>query len=412
MKKKKLLLSLCVFLSMLLPIHLESQVVDQEPSNPQKQLENQQKQIQDLQEEMRMLKEQLYRTQVPANADKSSQTSPEQELKKGPVYINKGKVFARIFMDYANNLTHAGDRRQGIDISRAYLGYDYQMTQELSARVMIDAAPEGILAQTGKSNTASLKNPVLKNAYIKYQDKENKYYIMGGMFTTLENTGYLKYWGNRYISKGLAVDSKMDKGTDIGIAGNYRFNKLISVEASIMNGEGYKTISKNGSFLYTLSVPLQITKNFEFKPLFSIKTGEDNHLKDKMFMSFLAGYKNKFISGGVEFAETFNDGKDDLNKYGYSIFINGKLNEKFKLIARYDQVKNTESSKSFSGYDIYGENGAFAGHYNLAMFGIEYKLIKNIKIAPAYMLRTLKNANQNQKDININTIYLFLECSF
>lgn len=365
--------------------------------NYEKQLELQQQQIQELQQQMQTLLNQT-------SKEKSQDVKPKEE--DGVVYVNKGKVFARVFMDYTNNLRGTDYRRQGFDISRAYLGYDYQMTTTISARVMIDAAPEGIISQSGPDSSGKFGNPVLKNAYVKYDN--NRLAVTFGMFTTLENGYYNKHW-DRYIAKGFAVDSKLDKGTDIGVSGSYKFNNFVTLEGAIMKGEGFKKISKDGSFVYTIAAPLKLSEHFTFRPLFSIQTGENYHRKDRMFVSLFLNYKSKFIDASFEYLESFNEGESNLNKYGFSWIIRGKINNKFKPFARFDILKSNKSSSSYSGYDLLETADFFQGHTNTLNVGLEYSPIKNLKFAPTFSLKNYRKASADLKDINGKSLSLFVE---
>jgi len=270
---------------------------------------------------------------------------------------------------------------------------------------MIDGTPDGTLAQTGKDDVVNFKNPAMKNVYLKYET--DKFTITGGMVTTPHVVIPLQYWENRYVLKNFSSENKLAKGADIGLIGSYKINPILSVDAAILKGEGYRKISKNNMYQYVIGAIINPTKHIVFRPLFDIKTGENEHKKDRMYAAGFLGYKDSNLRIGTEFAKVFNDG---TNKYGYSLFANGKIAPKMKIFGRFDVYSTDLSSSNYSGYDFYNENNSwFAGHTNMFLFGWEYEPVKGVKIAPNFIHKLYKKADIDGKNMHSNTLAVSVE---
>ncbi|MGM5631071.1 hypothetical protein O2K51_09225 [Apibacter raozihei] len=368
--------------------------------NYQKQMEQQQQQIKELQEQMKILQAQ--------NTSSLNNNSVSETKKESTEFKPKGRVFGRIFMGYANSLENKSDRRQGFDIARSYLGYDYQITENLSTRIMIDATPEGTLAQIGKENVQSLKTPALKNVYIKYETE--KVSVTAGMFATPHVVIPLQYWENRYINKSFPIANGLARGADIGITGVYKIAPYLSVDAAILKGEGFRKISKDNMYQYVVAATITPFKNMIIRPLFDIKTGENLHRKDRMYATALIGYRNSKISAGAELSKVFNDGAAEVDKYGYSLFLNGKITKQIKIFGRADVYSTSLPESYYSGYDFFNaDNKAFTGHTDMFIFGLEYIIAKGVKISPNFNYKVYKKAGDRGQDLHSNTLAVSME---
>ena len=72
-----------------------------------------------------------------------------------------GRVIARGFLDYSSGFGEANKER-GFDITRAFLGYNYQFTKTFSGQVIIDGA-------AGKTSSDGME-VYLRNAFINWKD--------------------------------------------------------------------------------------------------------------------------------------------------------------------------------------------------------------------------------------------------
>lgn len=298
-----------------------------------------------------------------------------QENKK---FEPSGKVIVRSFFDYSQGFGEA-NKESGFDITRALLGYKYQLTPTLSGQVVIDGA-------SGRTSANKLE-VYLRNAFLTWNDK--------GFNVNLGLTGLLQfklqedYWEHRYVLKSFQDLNKMGHSVDLGVTAQYMFNKYVSADFSFTNGAGYKDISKNESKRYAAGLNLSPLKGLILRVYGDIYN-ESETLRDKLpeglesgsyknqyNLSLFSGYKNEYVSLGAEFNKMLNKGFiDNKNCYGYSFYSSINVAPKWNIYARYDLMDSnkptgyTEKWNSLDG--------------QLLIAGVEYRPIKQLKISPNF----------------------------
>lgn len=294
-----------------------------------------------------------------------------------------GRIIARGFLDYSAGLNKANND-SGFDITRAFLGYNYQITETLSGQVVIDAA-------AGRTASGSLETH-LRNAFVRYKDKNLE--INVGQIGLMQFSTQEDYWTHRYVMKSFQDLYKMAPSVDLGVTAEYQFNSFIAADLSLTNGEGYKNFSKNNSNRYAAGVNLKPIENLLFRVYADIYSDSEDirgsapsgstniTFKDQYTLSLFTGYQNKKISGGLEFNKVFNkdmvEGKD---YYGYSVYGSVEVAKKWRVFARYD-LMDSNTPTNFS--ESWNDDG------QLMMMGFEFVPMKQIKIAP-----NVRNINSN-----------------
>ena len=142
-----------------------------------------------------------------------------------------GKPLALIFTNFNTAFTD-GESHPSFEITRAYLGYEYNFSKELYAKLVLDV---GDPKAGGLQMTA-----YLKNAYLQYT--KNKLALSFGMISTTQFKVSEKIWGLRYIEKSFQDAYKFNASADLGISAAYKIGDLLSVDLIVANGEGYKLI--------------------------------------------------------------------------------------------------------------------------------------------------------------------------
>lgn len=314
------------------------------------------------------------------------------------IFKPSGNIILRSFFDYSNNFGTA-DKESGFDITRAFLGYKYQLTPTLSGQVIIDGA-------SGRTSSNKLE-VYLRNAFINWKDKG--FDINLGLIGLLQFNLQEEYWKHRYVLKSFQDLNKMGHSVDLGATIKYKFNPFISADVSLTNGEGYKNISKNNSTRYAAGLTLNPVKNTVFRiytDLYNHSEAlrdklpegiENSTYKDQYTLALFAGYQNKIISGGVEFNKIFNKGfieKKDC--YGYSVYASAKVAPKWRVFARYDLMDSSKPKNFKEDWnDLDGQ---------LAIVGVEFQPIKQLKISPNF-----RNINP---DRDKSEQYVFLNFDF
>lgn len=305
-----------------------------------------------------------------------------------------GKAIIRGFIDYHTGFGEANDVR-GFDIERAFLGYEYKITRNLSTRVVIDGA-------SGKTSTGALE-VYLRNALVTWKDK--------GLSVNLGLTGLMqysiqeKYWMHRYILRSFQDEYKMAPSVDLGTTIQYTFNPYISADISLTNGEGYKKVMKDNSMRYAAGISVYPIENLILRVYADIYNDDGNqrdalpsealeaNYKDQQTLSLFAGYQDKNISIGAEYNKVYNKGFiDNKDYFGYSFYSSVKIAPKWRVFGRYDLMDSTIPDNFNNPWNKY--DGQFI------MIGAEFQPFKYIKIAPNF-----RNTNRDREK---SEQYLFI----
>jgi hypothetical protein len=274
-----------------------------------------------------------------------------------------GKPVALIFTNF-NMAFEDGETKKAFEITRAYLGYEYNFSKEWYAKIILDVGDPKIGAFQSVA--------YLKNAYVQYN--KNKFTASAGMISTTQFKVSEKTWGLRYIEKSFQDAYKFNSSADLGFNLDYEFADFISADFSIINGEGYKVLQNDNYVRPGLGVTVTPLKNIVAR-VFVDNMGDS--IKQQSLATFLA-YKGKRLVVGAEYNYQKNyDMADGQDQYGTSFYATYKAADKFLLFGRFDDLK----SKSLAG-----ENNPwnYSNDGQLIMAGVEYSPIKGVKIAPNY----------------------------
>jgi hypothetical protein len=165
-----------------------------------------------------------------------------------------GKPEALIFTDFSHSST--GDASQNkFKITRAYLGYSYNFSPSWSGRAVLDVVNTGA---AGYHHSA-----FLKYGYLQYQ-KQNLT-VKFGMIATKSFELQEKIFGNLYIIKVLQDQYVMNLSTDLGASAEHTFSDLISADAILENGEGYKINDADSALKVGVGVTLHPLKELTIR---------------------------------------------------------------------------------------------------------------------------------------------------
>lgn len=292
-----------------------------------------------------------------------------------------GYVIARGFLDYSTGFGKVNNQK-GFDIKRAFLGYNYDISPSLSARVIIDGA-------AGKTSSNSIGIHV-RNVMVTWKDKG--FTINGGLTNLMQFSIQEKYWMHRYLIESFQDLNKMAPSVDLGATAQYAFNPFVSADFSITNGEGYKNVKKDNNMRYAAGLNVYPTKNTILRvytdvynddealrdalPL-NIAEGSAASYKDQYTLSLFAGYQDKVISAGAEYNRVYNKGfVENKDYYGYSFYSSAKVAPKWRAFARYDLMDSSAPSYFVTPWnDLDGQ---------LIIVGAEFQPTKQLKIAPNF----------------------------
>lgn len=296
-----------------------------------------------------------------------------------------GKPLALIFTNFNTTFTD-GESHPSFEITRMYLGYEYNFSKNWYAKAVLDVGDPKV---GGLQMTA-----YLKNAYVEYNTGNLKAYF--GMISTTQFKVSEKIWGYRYIEKSFQDAYKFNSSADLGFNIDYKFADFLSADFSVINGEGYKLVQNDDFLRPGLGLTITPVKTITAR-VFGDYMGKE--VKQQSLATFLA-YTGKKLVVGAEYNYQqnvgMNDGKD---LFGTSIYATFKPSDKIKIFARFDDLKSNTPDGESTNWNL-GKDG------QLLMAGVEFIPVKGVKIAPNF--RSWNTADES----NPNSTYLYLNFEF
>jgi len=288
-----------------------------------------------------------------------------------------GSPFVKIFTNFNNKLNDE-QNTSAFEIKRAYLGYKYKMSKSFSGKVTLDF---GDPKDGGKLELTAY----LKHAYVQYQ-KGNLLAKFGliatSSFKTQEN-----FWGGRYLFKSFQDEYKYESSADQGLYVLYKIHDMISIDMSVLNGEGYKNLEADDIRKYTAGLTLTPLSGIMLRAYYD-EMG--NSVKQKT-MSLFASYKFKEFKIGAEYNSRVNHKNIDGSDLEGMSFYGGYNLDFMRVFARYDEL----SSKN----DWNTEKDGSA-----IIIGAEFSPVKGFKITPNY-----QGWNPSKEGVNL-THGMYLNC--
>jgi hypothetical protein len=271
-----------------------------------------------------------------------------------------GKPFAKIFTNFHSNFSDDGNT-SAFEITRAYFGYKYNLSKNFFAKINLEVG--------NPKSGDFIQIAYLKYAMVSY--KTDKFLIDFGLIGLYQFQIQEKFWGHRYIYKSFQDAYKFGSSADLGISITYKPHKIISLDVTVINGEGYKKIQANETYKVCFGLTLKPAKGL-------IVRGYYDLMKDSVAQSTISafiGYSTKKFSVGAEYnlQENHNMIKDQ-NYSGVSVYSSYQINNKFEVFGRYDNL----SSVKIDGAD---EDWNIAKDGQIIIAGLEYSPIKYLKIS-------------------------------
>lgn len=294
-----------------------------------------------------------------------------------------GNLLALLFTNFHTSFSD-GETMPAFEITRTYLGYEYNFSKELYAKVVLDVGnPEA-----GKLEMTAY----LKNAYFQY--KKNNFTASFGLISTTQFKVSEKIWGNRYIEKSFQDAYKFNSSADLGINLDYKFSDFISVDFSVINGEGYKQLQSDKLLRPGAGITMNPVKNVTAR-VFADVMGDVT--KQQSLATFLAYTGDKFtVAGEYNYQQNFGmaEGHD---VYGTSFFATYQASDIVKIFGRYDNLASATLDGESDAWQLSKDGQLF-------MAGLEFSPVKGVKLAPNF--RMWNTADEAAPNIS----YLYLNC--
>jgi len=279
-------------------------------------------------------------------------------------FMPNGRPFALVYTDVNYSFNKAGNSK-AFEITRAYLGFEYSFSKNISSKVNIDIADPG----AGKLQMTAF----IKNAFVQY--KNNNLSARIGMITTDQFNLSEKHWGYRYIYKSFQDAYNFGPSADLGAAFEYSPAKIISFDISVLNGEGYKRIQSDSTFKTTFGLTFRPFNGFVLRGYYDMM--KKNHVQ--ISSSVFVGYTYKNFKAGLEYNIQKNNGMIAGHDFsGISAYSSIIMAQKVSLFVRYDNLKSIVTGNETDPWNKSKDGQLFMG-------GFDYSPITGVKIAPTFL---------------------------
>lgn len=272
-----------------------------------------------------------------------------------------GSPFAKIFVNY-HSLSVGKEKNTAFQLQRAYFGYSYNLSETFSSKVNLDVGnPE---------NGSKLEmTAYLKNAYVQYE--EYGITTKFGLIPTSQFELSEKIWAGRYLYKSFQDQHDMGYSADLGMYLSYKIHKIISVDASILNGEGYKKLAADNIMKYAAGVTLKPLEGVTLRTYYD----ELGNSVIQRTIAFFGAYQYENLTFGAEYNQQLNHKNiKDSDLKGMSFF--GSYKTSFaRFFARFDQLSSKDNWNEMSKKNADG---------SAIIAGAEFFPVRGLKISPNY----------------------------
>ena len=260
----------------------------------------------------------------------------------------EGNPSAKIFSNFNYDMSaEEGENAfKEFEIKRAYLGYSYTIDDRFSTKITFDV---------GSNSAGSEYTAFLKIASLKWKASDNLTLNLGMVGT--KNFKFMeKTWGKRYIEKSAQDKYKWANSADAGVTADYKISDNLSLDAQILNGEGYKnTQSSNGLFRGGLGITYTVMKSLKLRLHQDIMPREiyDEMNASQTITTAAIAFSTDNITIGAEIDKMENiDNVTDTEQEMISFYGDYKIFDKYKVFARHDDASETTNAGSYTIYGI------------------------------------------------------------
>lgn len=304
-----------------------------------------------------------------------------------------GDVQFKVFWNYHADLSENATQKSAFELKRAYLGYKYNFSEAISAKVTLDV---------GDNSGGSAYTAYLKTAQLDWKVASSIKLSMG-LIGMKQFNDQEKFWGYRYVFKSFQDQNGYGSSADLGVSAEFKLSKNLKANFLIANGEGYKKLQDEdgkqkvgGSLIFTPVKGLTTKIYADSQP--SIDSDAITTI------SLFAGYKSSNWRFGAEYNK-LNNGKkysspaEDHNLDGLSFYSTYIINDKVEIFGRFDQLSSNTLSGASEAWNISKDGNQIIG-------GIQYLPVKGLSFSLNYQGFSFDN------DLLGNKSLVFLNAEF
>ena len=286
-----------------------------------------------------------------ANQTAEVQTEKKKKLQFKPIAITMMSLYSEFPAD--------SKARYGFNLDRTYLGVQATWGENWLFKFVTDC---------GKSSSVDDYHRIIyiKNALAQW--KNSKFSVRVGMIGTNVFSTQEKIWGRRYVMKCFQDEYKFGSSADLGVAIEWSPVEQLSLDAIVVNGEGFKKVQMERGFLYGVGFTVKPFKNFLLRMYGDLNQSPDDGTPQKTLNAMVA-YKDSKYSLAVEGNFVFDrDGTKAHNQSGLSTYGSVQVG-RCDIFARYDLLTSKDNWNS-------------SNDRSMVLAGVGIDLCKYVKIAP------------------------------
>jgi len=315
-----------------------------------------------------------------------------------------GKVAGRVFWNYHYDMTKGSDKESAFELKRAYFGYKYNFSKNLSAEVTLDA---------GNNNEGSAYTVYVKKALLNWK-LSSSVKVSLGIIGLEQFSDQEKFWSYRYIMKSYQDQYGFGSSADLGIKAKFKLSDVLSANAFIINGEGYKKVQDDdGRQKIGADLVLSLDNGFKAKVYYDLnKTAvvNDKGIEEDVSVSAFSAFIGYPISDKFRIAAEYNllqnatkysKPAEDQDKSGFSIYSTYSFNKKVEVFGRYDYLTSNELDGESENWNFNSDGSAIIG-------GVQYTPVKGVKMALNYQSWGFDDSsNDNISKLYANFLFKF-----
>lgn len=304
-----------------------------------------------------------------------------------------GTPILRIYANYHAGLNSADQNNSAFELNRAYVGYDYKIDSDFSARVILDIGSSA----DDPALTKIKRYTYVKNAFMQY--RKNQLTLQFGIFSTEISDPQIKFWNHRYISNSLLLIHKFGSSADLGIKAKYQLTNKLSIDLCLLNGEGFKSLQQDNTYLGTAGITATPLKGLTARFYTDFTAKSENQSTYVLFIGY--AHKKLFrIGGEVSRKKNMNwvyqQNAEAVSAYGYYNIL-----KKWQIFGRYDYIKSNTLDQENIAWN-YTKDGSYL------ISGIQFQPIKKVRLALNHQYWSPRNNQQDKRSY----IYCNLEVKF
>lgn len=313
-----------------------------------------------------------------------------------------GKLIFKVFGNFHADVSGDAVNNSAFEIRRAYFGYGHDFSEKLTGQVILDVGLDEFNRYGAYLKIAGLTWRVT-----------DKFTINGGMISPKQFKTQERFWGYRYLYKSFQDEYKFGYSADLGLTAEYKFNRIVSIDLGLFNGEGYKNVQIDyGDFRGTAGVTVKPIEALEFRVYYDIMDNNDtsltsDHRKNQSTLAFYLGARitEKFrIAGEYNYQKNFRN-VDQHDLFGYSFYSTYVFSKKFEVFGRADILLSNQIEGETEDW-FYKKNGTgFLG-------GLQYTPLKGLKLALNYRQTIPNKPNEEPTPASKYWIYFNIEFKF